>query len=350
MASVNLESFNPVAIRKQSKKHDLNIPNLGRFQLRLLRWFDANKRDLPWRRTHDPYRIWISEIMLQQTRVAAVVEYYQRFLRAFPTLRALALADEQDVLAQWSGLGYYRRARMLHAAAKELMLANKPFPRTSAELKMLPGIGRYTASAIASIAFDEPTAVVDGNVERVILRLAGMDENDAVDFWASAQAMIHKKRPGDFNQAMMELGATVCIPKNPECSGCPVRSWCGTQGEHVSSKQSPRRTAQLAYLLAVRGTKIALVQRGKNVRLMPGMWELPSISPTPATTAALELRHSITNTDYQVKVFTGKTRNGRGQIELSKVEMLPLTGLTRKILRRMGFLSHRNIEQFKQTR
>lgn len=331
-----------MAIKNQSKKRGLAVKDLGGFQLRLLKWFDGNKRDLPWRRTRDPYRTWVSEIMLQQTRVAAVVDYYQRFLRVFPTLRALALANEQAVLAQWSGLGYYRRARMLHAAAKELSSKRRGLPSSSAELKLLPGIGRYTAAAIASIAFDEPVAVVDGNVERVILRLAGKNETDPVDFWARAQEMIHKKRPGDFNQAMMELGATVCLPKNPECGRCPVRSWCGTQGEHDSAKRIARRTSQLAYLLMVRGTKISLVQREKGLRLMPGMWELPSILVMPKSEAVLKLRHSITNTDYQVRVFAGKFRGGATQIELAEAEMLPLTGLTRKILRRMGLLSHRN--------
>src|SRR3954470_939228 len=152
------------------------------FRHKLLAWYDANKRRLPWRGTRDPYKIWVSEIMLQQTRVAAATDYYKRFLKRFPRVKALAQANEQQVLAQWSGLGYYRRARMLHAAARKLDSERGAIPQTAAELRRLPGIGRYTAAAIASIAYNEPVAVVDGNVERVLLRVIGK-----ADPWAAAQ-------------------------------------------------------------------------------------------------------------------------------------------------------------------
>src|SRR6266850_185110 len=202
----------------------------------LLRWYDQNRRDLPWRRTRDPYRIWLSEIMLQQTRVAAVLEHYRVFLERFPNVRTLAAASESAVLAAWSGLGYYRRARMLRLCAQQVMSEHRgDFPKTSEALQALPGIGRYTAAAIASIAFAEPVAVVDGNVERVLQRLAGRSLASK-DMWQRAQSLLSESRPADFNQAMMELGAMVCTPRQPKCGACPVRKGCATKGE------SPRTT------------------------------------------------------------------------------------------------------------
>ena len=196
---------------------------------RLLDWYARNKRDLPWRRSADPYAIWVSEIMLQQTRVAVVVERYQEFMGRFPTLVSLALAPEQDVLAMWSGLGYYRRARMLHKAA-QFVSANLGgnLPVKAEELRVLPGIGVYTAAAIASIAHGEPVAVVDGNVERVLCRFAGWGAGKGgrtalrrkVEDLARQAAGSRAARR--FNQAMMELGATVCMPRNPQCAACPL--------------------------------------------------------------------------------------------------------------------------------
>src|SRR5690348_15098757 len=210
-----------------------------RFRRALLRWFDRHKRDLPWRKTRDPYRVWLSEIMLQQTRVAAVVDHYQRFLRRFPTVEKLAAARESSVLAAWSGLGYYRRARMLHAAAKEVVNdRGGEFPKSAEDLRLLPGIGRYTAAAVASIAFDEPVAVVDGNVERVLRRMTGT-HLAGEDLWRAAGELLHRQRPGDFNQAMMELGATVCLPREPRCLLCPISDLCATRGELQRTQKPP---------------------------------------------------------------------------------------------------------------
>src|SRR5580704_14876171 len=197
-------------------EHDTSeLADARRFQQGLLEWFDQHKRDLPWRRDRDPYRVWLSEIMLQQTRVVAVIDHYKRFLRRFPSLEKLASAREASVLATWSGLGYYRRARMLHAAAKMIVKEHEgEFPRSVEELRALPGIGRYTAAAIASIAFDQPVAVVDGNVERVLQRVQGRNLAGE-DLWRVAEELVSPERPGDFNQAMMELGATVCLPRQP---------------------------------------------------------------------------------------------------------------------------------------
>jgi A/G-specific adenine glycosylase len=307
-----------------------------RFQQRLLEWFDRHKRDLPWRHDRDPYRVWLSEVMLQQTRVAAVTGHYQRFLRRFPTIEKLASARESSVLAAWSGLGYYRRARMLHAAAKKVVKAyGGKFPGTAEDLRALPGIGRYTAAAIASIAFDQPVAVVDGNVERVLQRVEGKNlAGEAL--WGAAGEMLDRQRPGDFNQAVMELGATICLPRQPQCLLCPVSDQCATRGELDRPGKGTRQTKrEIHYTLACRDSSIFLVQRSKSATLMPGMWELPEIAAANGTEAWLTLRHSITVTDYVVRVLRNPAPSGLDGrwVRKARVKTLPLTGLARKILR-----------------
>ena len=310
---------------------------LRNFQQRLLVWFDQHKRDLPWRRDRDPYRVWLSEIMLQQTRVAAVTDHYERFLRRFPSIEKLASAREATVLAAWSGLGYYRRARMLHAAAKEIVKEHGgKFPEKAEDLLALPGIGRYTASAIASIAFAEPVAVVDGNVERVLQRVHGKNLAGE-DLWRAAGDLLSRQRPGDFNQAMMELGATVCLPRQPQCLLCPVCDLCATRGELQRPGKGTRQTKrEIHYAFACRNGSIFMVQRPKTATLMPGMWELPeTVSADGATATWLTLRHSITVTDYVVRVLRSQAPKGlEGRwVQKSRVATLPLTGLARKILR-----------------
>jgi len=310
------------------------------FAQRLLAWYDAHKRDLPWRKDGDPYRVWLSEIMLQQTRVAAVLDHYRRFLKKFPTVQKLAAAREASVLAAWSGLGYYRRARMLHAAAKQVVKEHGgKFPANSAGLRELPGIGRYTAAAVASIAFDEPVAVVDGNVERVVQRFVGMRITGG-EVWQTAGAWLDARRPGDFNQAMMELGATVCLPRQPRCLLCPVAGLCATLGELPGAETAPRqRKRKIHFGLARRNGSVFLVQRKKEESLMAGMWELPEIAPS-SVKPMWSLRHSITVTDYAVQVMEIFGPNGLAGkwIPLARLESLPLTGLARKILRRAEML------------
>jgi len=305
------------------------------FRRQLLRWFDRHRRQLPWRADRDPYHVWLSEIMLQQTRVAVVRERYPDFLARFPTLESLAAAKIAEVLAAWSGLGYYRRAHALHAAARQLV-ERGGFPRTAEELARLPGIGRYTAAAIASIAFDQPYAVVDGNVERVLDRLF---QARGKHVWSVAGELLSPRRPGDFNQAIMELGATVCLPKAPLCDQCPVFAWCRTRGVGTSRARSPRRKRSIAYRLIIRNQTVFLVRRDDHKTLMPGMWELPQMRPV-AGAPALRLRHAITNTDYQVSVYRTRAANGvAGRwVRLAAVERLPLTGLTLKILRRASLI------------
>jgi A/G-specific adenine glycosylase len=306
------------------------------FRRRLLSWFDRNRRPLAWRADRDSYRVWISEIMLQQTRVAVVQERYPVFLKRFPNIAALAAADLPDVLAAWSGLGYYRRARGLHTAARHVVNNGGQLPRTAEELALLPGIGRYTSAAIASIAFDQPCAVVDGNVERVLGRLFGIQKRSA---WSVAAELLDSRRPGDFNQAMMELGATLCLPQAPRCAECPVFVWCRTRAAGASRATSLRRKQPIAYRLAVRHRSVFLIQREDHKSLMPGLWELPQ-ARLSAGTPLLRLRHAITNTDYQVSVYPARTASARGGrwVKLAVVERLPLTGLTQKILRRANLI------------
>ncbi len=315
---------------------------LEEVRTRLLGWYDANARDLPWRKDRDPYRVWVSEIMLQQTRVAAVIEHYHEFLRRFPTVRKLAAARESSVLAAWSGLGYYRRARMLHAAAKIIARERGGrFPGSVAEWRLLPGIGRYTAAAIASIAFGAAVAVVDGNVERVIERISG-DGLSQEGIWDAAERLLDRERPGDFNQAMMELGATVCTPRAPACLTCPMVDFCATRGERAGiAKTSRQRKREIHYALDLRGQTVLLVQRPRSARLMAGMWELPQIAKGRDHEQPLfTLRHSITVTDYTVRVWSVKMRRGSAgrRLSFSQLERLALTGLARKIMKKAGFI------------
>jgi A/G-specific adenine glycosylase len=263
-----------------------------KFGLRLLAWYDRHRRDLPWRSNRDPYRVWLSEIMLQQTRVAAVIEHYRKFLKRFPTVERLAAAHEASVLAAWSGLGYYRRARMLHAAAKVIVCEHHgKLPASEEQLRKLPGIGRYTAAAIASIAFGEPVAVVDGNVERVLQRLAGR-QLASEELWTAANRQLDAKRPGDFNQAMMELGAVVCTPRAPACLTCPVVEFCATRGELTpSGKAAPQKKREIHYALDCKNGAAFLTQRPADVSLMPQMWELPELTSTNGDGPAFTLRH-----------------------------------------------------------
>ncbi len=323
------------------------------FRRRLLVWYDAHARDLPWRKDHNPYRVWVSEIMLQQTRVAAVIEHYHEFLRRFPTVKKLAAAREASVLAAWSGLGYYRRARMLHAAAKVVARERDgKFPETAEGWRSLPGIGRYTAAAIASIAGGEPVAVVDGNVERVLQRVLGK-RMSGEEFWLTAETFLDRHRPGDFNQAMMELGATVCTPRTPGCLTCPVLELCTTRGEMAGGDKAKRQNKhEIHYALHCREGEVFLVQRPKEARLMAGMWELPqidlrSLSDRPVLRSArserqpidaplFTVRHSITVTDYTVRVWDGATpeSNAGKWVSCAKLSKMPLTGLARKVLRK----------------
>ena len=252
----------------------------------LLRWYDKYRRDLPWRRTDDPFAIWISEAMLQQTRVETVIPYWERFLKAFPDAQSLADADLDDVYAVWTGLGYYSRARNLKAAAETIVAEHGGLlPSTAEQLRGLKGIGPYTAGAIASIAFDREEPLVDGNVIRVFTRLLGIREDSAnkdviAKLWEIAAELVRGPRPGDLNQALMELGATLCTPRNPSCPNCPVRKHCDglAKGDAESLPIKKKRTKQkpiraVAAWIERRGE--VLIVRRPEKGLMAGRWELP---------------------------------------------------------------------------
>ncbi len=255
-------------------------------QNRLLKWFEANARFMPWRETRDPYLIWISEIMLQQTRVSAVMPYYQRFTKRFPDIRSLAASPLDTVLKHWEGLGYYSRARNLHKAAREVCQSySGQLPKTAERLQSLPGIGRYTAGAISSIAFNEPEPVLDGNVIRVLCRLFCIRENPNQtktknQLWDIMQELLPPRRPGDFNQAMMELGATVCLPKSPACESCPLVSLCHARRQNLQN-DLPQKTPSkplphysIAAAVIWKNGKI-LIDRRKPDGLLGGLWEFP---------------------------------------------------------------------------
>jgi A/G-specific adenine glycosylase len=346
-------------------KQDREPGKTDRLRRQLLEWYARNRRDLPWRRSPDPYAIWVSEIMLQQTRVAVVVERYQAFMTRFPTLVSLALAPEQDVLALWSGLGYYRRARMLHKAAQfvaDHYQGNLPF--TAEELRLLPGIGTYTAAAIASIAHGERVAVVDGNVERVLCRMEGWDTGGR----SGSAALRHKiedlaaqlvcpEQPGDFNQALMELGATVCLPRNPQCPSCPVAADCKTHGEHQTQPRPRMLSREVAHALSVRigkqpgeaNREVLLEQRPASQTVMPGLWELPALrdSAVPEEHLRMTVRHAIMHVNYYVRIRTvfeddaealTVAGGARRWVPLNTAAGMALTGLTRKVLARAHLL------------
>lgn len=265
----------------------------------LLAWFDRQARELPWRVPHDqgppdPYRVWLSEVMLQQTRVETVVPYFHRFTERFPDVAALARADIDEILALWSGLGYYRRARQLHAAAQCVVELGE-FPGTAQGLQHLPGIGPYTAAAVASIAFGEAVPVLDGNVERVLSRRLALSheiKSSAArkELLTAAQELLDSVRPGDSNQALMEIGATICLPRRPRCLLCPLAEGCRGRGEPERYPvKKPRRATQVVVRLAARvdsGGRVLLFRRPDDSDVLAGTWEVPWVDLAVADPAA----------------------------------------------------------------
>ncbi|MFL6354008.1 MAG: A/G-specific adenine glycosylase [Bryobacteraceae bacterium] len=324
---------------------------IERFRTQLLGWFGPHMRDLPWRRTSDPYAIWVSEIMLQQTRVATAISYYERFLTRFPDFQSLANASESDLLAHWAGLGYYYRARNLHKAARLIRDAGV-FPATLEELQGLPGIGEYTAAAVASISFNLPHAALDGNVFRVLSRLLDDPTNIGSSgarkhFLAFADTLLDRNQPGAFNQAMMELGATVCLPKNPRCLICPVTDLCRARRrgrENDLPVKSNRRVSaheQRLLFWIEREGRLLVWQRPSTSRLMPGFWELPERAQLPSITAGRKFgsfRHTITFHKYLFEVAEAETDtlepSGECQwMPLQELDSQPTSTILRKASR-----------------
>jgi A/G-specific adenine glycosylase len=271
---------------------NLSPAQLRAFQKRLLHWFRGHKRELPWRASHHPYRVWLAEVMLQQTRIAAVMPYYDRFLKNLPDVESLARAPLAEVLKLWSGLGYYGRARNLHAAAKEIVLHHDgEFPGTLEAALQLPGVGPYTAAAVLSIAYDLALGVLDGNVARVLARLRAIrgdlrDPNRWRELAKTAQDWLACESPGDWNQALMELGEVICTPQNPQCKICPVTKWCRVYKLDLTAKiPSPRvKRAPVRIRIAAailrdpRGRAILMQDPGAHDRvLFSRMWQFPAI-------------------------------------------------------------------------
>ncbi len=263
------------------------IGDIPGFRRTLLDHFDRSRRVLPWRSERTPYRVMVSEFMLQQTRVETVIPYYERWLRRFPGWEALAEAGEDEVLREWTGLGYYRRARNLHRTARVVRERfGGELPEEPAALKRLPGVGEYTAGAVASIAFGRAVPAVDGNVRRVLCRLFDMEAPTAGRLREEAARLVDPGRPGDFNEALMELGATVCTPRAPGCGGCPVLGWCGARGAGTVDERPARRprreVARVGYGVAVvvgggPSSTVTLLRKRPESGLLASMWEFPSI-------------------------------------------------------------------------
>jgi A/G-specific adenine glycosylase len=350
---------------------------LPAFRRRLLAWYRREKRDLDWRRTRDPYAIWISEIMLQQTRVAAVIPYYRRFLARFPTVRHLARARSDIVLRHWAGLGYYSRARNLHRAAKEIVARHGgAFPRGLDDALALPGIGRYTAAAVLSIAYDQPLAVLDGNVARVLARLGAVrGDLRQPAIWrslaAGADALLASGAASDWNQAMMELGATICTPQTPRCDKCPVERWCRARALGIAEElpaarvksKTQRVTLAAAVLLDPQGRTLLVRQTDDAGALFSRMWQFPAIQAgklrrkSPAERLAEHLagafgpsmdfaasemealddaRHTVTFREIRLAPFLLRVEQlpriqGARTPLLAEFDRLPVSAATRKI-------------------
>jgi A/G-specific adenine glycosylase len=319
------------------------------FAERLIRWYEANRRDLPWRRTRDPYRIWLSEIMLQQTRVAAVIPYYERFLERFPDFQSLAGAPEEELLALWAGLGYYSRARNLQKAAQEMQRLGG-FPEDYDSIRALPGVGDYTAAAVGSIAFGLPVAVLDGNVIRVMARV-NCEDGDVGNarirekLRQSVQNHIDPNRPAEYNQGLMELGATICLPKSPKCLICPINDICCARGRGIENslpiklKKASSIEEEIAVLVVRRGRKILLWQRAADSKRLAGFWELPQGDDLgKARRGALlgQFRHAIVNHVYEVSVYeaklSGEVPGLYKWILWEDLRQLPLSTIARKSL------------------
>ncbi len=357
--------------------------SLNRFRCNLLRWFGQFQRDLPWRRDKDPYRIWLSEIMLQQTRVAAVIPYYERFLARFPDVKSLAVAPEEDVLRMWSGLGYYSRARNLQKAAQQIVTKHGgSFPSSTHEVLELPGIGNYTAAAILSIAYEKNLAVLDGNVARVIARLGAIKGDlRGGSQWRqlqnAADTLLDAKIPGDWNQAMMELGATICTPRSPQCLLCPVGEFCAARKrglvDFIPAKRIKRATegitlAALVFLdphgntLLLHPAKSLPVseEHAKVEALLSRMWHFPTIEVERDAAKELQryiekqfldgkrvaakfhalkkVRHAVTYRNITLLPFRANVaklpRVAHAKIlPLNDLSSVPISNLTRKVAR-----------------
>ncbi|MFN9271818.1 MAG: A/G-specific adenine glycosylase [Planctomycetia bacterium] len=336
-------------------------PAAGRVSPPLVAWYARARRDLPWRRSRDPYRVWVSEIMLQQTQVERVKVYFTRFIAAFPTVRMLAAADEDDVLRLWEGLGYYRRARQLHAAAKQIVAEHRGrFPRSLEGLRGLPGIGRYTAGAILSIAFDEPAPIVEATSRRVIARLFGhaarLDgPGGDAPIWEIAERLVPDEGPGTFNQALMDLGALVCTPDRPLCTQCPLVRLCVAhhtgRTAAIPARAARRQTTDIREIAVVlrQGDRVLVERRGEG-EWWAGLWDFPRAA-SPKSLAAFgpgkrrklgRITHTVTHHKISLEIVeiavprtTRKVAN-RAWVPVGKLATLAMSAPGRRIAVMIG--------------
>ena len=345
---------------------DLLLLNKERFQIKLLQWFEKNKRDLPWRKTKDPFAIWVSEIMLQQTQVNTVIPYYNHFLKTFPTLRDLAKANLSKVLKVWEGLGYYSRARNLHRASKVIANhSNGKIPDNLKGLLSLPGIGRYTAGAILSIAFNKTAPILDGNVKRVLSRLFGIsgdpkENKTEQSLWQLSESLVPKGKASPFNQGLMDLGAMICAPKNPQCHKCPLcdlcKGWASGKPDKFPSKTIKKKIPHIEAVSAVirKDGKIFLRQRPPK-GLLGGLWEFPNWRIEKERRLRLRLRNNIekefgvnvqvneligifqqtySHFKLTLEVFNCEAFDGnknRRWVPIQKLHLLPMSRIHRKV-------------------
>ena len=343
------------------------------FHKKLLDWYDRNHRDLPWRKTRNPYHIFVSEMMLQQTQVKTVIPYFERFIRELPDWKTLAGASEEKVLKLWEGLGYYRRARNLRAAAQKVVTDFKGrLPDMREEILKLPGVGLYSAGALLSIAFQKPYPVVDGNVIRVFSRIFLLRGNlksgtGLKKVWGLAEKWIHPKRPGDYNQALMELGATVCLSETPQCLFCPLFSLCGAARKGIQNKLPEpvknRGNAEvlIAALLVEKDRKVLARKRPEVERWLKGMWEFPSREGDTFEKALRQLekqwkvkagrkelkevKHQITHHKIRMRLYRarakcGKIPGGAKWVTPAQLDSLPFSSAQNKL--RVWFRSAKN--------
>lgn len=362
------------AVRHVKRPPPLPLPQL---RAALLTWYRTSARELPWRRTPTPYRTWLSEIMLQQTQVKTVVPYFERFVAAFPTVQKLAAAPLERVMKLWEGLGYYTRCRNLHRAAQAIVQEHGGrFPTTAAAWEALPGIGRYTASAIASITAGEAAAVLDGNVKRVLARVLCIERSidDAKTLgtlWHAADAWLDRDAPGDFNQAMMELGARVCTPRKPRCDACPIAAWCAAlqagRAADLPRRSMRERVKEMHALAAVvrDGGRVLVVRRPMR-GLLAGLWGFAAMPVDEANDAGIArltkwvrtqfgitiakvrsvgvVRHDFTHRRLFLHVYAAERRGGRGDdhgrevrwVDADELATLAVSTLDRKVMAMLG--------------
>ncbi len=325
--------------------HGFAPAEIAALRRRLISWYRRHQRDLPWRRTRDPYRVWISEIMLQQTQVATVIPYYERFLDRFPDVRRLAAADEHEVLRHWEGLGYYRRARQLHRAARQIIDEhNGNFPDSQADVGRLAGIGRYTAGAILSIALDQPAPILEANTVRLHSRLLAIEEDPSSRaaqkvLWRFASAVLPRRGAGELNQALMELGSLVCTPRAPRCGDCPLARWCQARAQG-RQETIPRAAKKIAAEVVREGAVVVWRREQVLVRCHPagerwaGLWDFPRVPLTSESprhmadelgrgvaeqtglqivlgNALTTIRHSVTRFRITLDVYHARRAGGR---------------------------------------